>query len=131
MQVLGKSLEGTHGLWIAINRNRHIDAGCTDVDSGGMLPRDGLGMNQRHRRLALFGHTHDSKEGNRSAGAARLCSERQSSKRDRWNSVTNGLRAEPGAMLLNGFNRAPFVGRLIACRPDDLLHPIKDPRTRR
>jgi len=29
-------------------------------------------------------------------------------------------------MLLNGFNRTPCVGRLIACRPDDLLHPIKD-----
>ncbi len=63
MQVLGKSLEGTHGLWIAINRNRHIDAGCTDVDSGGVLPLDGLGMYRRHLRLALFGHTHDSKEG--------------------------------------------------------------------
>jgi hypothetical protein len=48
-----------------------------------------------------------------------------SSNRDRWNSVTNGLRTEPGAMLLNGFNRTPFAGRLIACRPADLLHLIK------
>jgi len=29
-------------------------------------------------------------------------------------------------MLLNGFNRTPFKGRLIACRPDDLLHPIEN-----
>ena len=36
------------------------------------------------------------------------------------------LRTEPGAMLLNGFNRTPFAGRLIACCHDDLLHPIKD-----
>ena len=63
MQVLGEGLEGLHGLWVAINRNRHIDAGCTDVDSCGVLPLDGLGMNCLHRRLALFGHTHDSKEG--------------------------------------------------------------------
>jgi hypothetical protein len=55
-----------------------------------------------------------------------LCSERHCSKRDRWNSVISGLRTEPGAMLLNGFNRTPFAGRLIACRPDDLLHPIKE-----
>jgi len=54
-----------------------------------------------------------------------LCDERHSSKRDRWNSVTSGLRTEPGAMLLNGFNRTPFIGRLIACRPDDLLYLIK------
>ena len=55
-----------------------------------------------------------------------MCSERHSSKRDRWNSVTSGLRTEPGAMLLNGFNRTPFAGRLVACRPDDLPHSIKD-----
>lgn len=55
-----------------------------------------------------------------------MCNERHSSKRDRWNSVTSGLRTEPGAMLLNGFNRTPFAGRPIACRPDDLLHPIED-----
>jgi hypothetical protein len=55
-----------------------------------------------------------------------LCDERHSSKRDRWNSVTSGLRTEPGAMLLNGFNRTPFAGRLIACRPDDLLYPINN-----
>ena len=55
-----------------------------------------------------------------------MCGERHSSKRDRWNSVTSGLRTEPGAMLLNGFNRTPFAGRPIACRPDDLLHPIKE-----
>jgi len=30
-------------------------------------------------------------------------------------------------MLLNEFNQTPFVGRRIACRADDLLHPIKDP----
>ena len=47
MQVLGKSLERTHWLWIAISRNRHIDAGRTDVDSGGVLPLNGLGVNRR------------------------------------------------------------------------------------
>jgi hypothetical protein len=28
-----------------------------------VLLLDGLGMNRRHLRFALFGHTHDSKEG--------------------------------------------------------------------
>jgi hypothetical protein len=34
---------------------------------------------------------------------AACANKKQPSKRDRWNSVTNGLRTEPGAMLLNGF----------------------------
>ena len=63
MQVLGESLERAHRLWVAINRNRDINAGCTDVDSSGVLALGRLGMNCWHRRLALFGHTHDSKEG--------------------------------------------------------------------
>jgi hypothetical protein len=34
IQVLGKCLERPHGLWVAVNRNRHVNAGRTDA-----LPR--------------------------------------------------------------------------------------------
>jgi hypothetical protein len=37
MQVLGKGLERTHCLWVAINWRRYINADCTDVDSIGGL----------------------------------------------------------------------------------------------
>lgn len=43
----------------------------------------------------------------------------RTSKRDRGTASPNGLRMEPGATLLNGFDGTPFAGRLIACRPDE------------
>ena len=64
MQVLGKCLEGPHGLWVAINRNRHVDAGRTDVDSGCVLPLDGLGISRLRLGLALSWHTPVSRGGN-------------------------------------------------------------------
>ena len=92
-------------MWIAINRNRRVDASCTDVDSGGVLPVHEFGMDRWHRRLALFGHSTTPKR--KSTGRI-------------------GPVVQLEAPLLNGFDRTPFAGGLIACRPEDLHYPIKD-----